>query len=99
MIWDAYDAAKVLSDFLLLLDRYFLSILALSETNHLKQTGQMHLDILTKARLNCKGYEAAPKKNPDRGRPPKKGITVYLKGLIDSCRPLFQESTLVLYGK
>ena len=99
MIWDAYDAAKVLSDFLLLPDRYFLSILALSETNHLNQTGQMHLDILTKARLNCKAYEAAPKKKPDRGRPPKKGKTVYLKGLFDSCRPLFQESTLVLYGK
>lgn len=99
MIRDAYDAAKVLGNSLLLLDRYFLSVPALSEANHLNQTGQTHLDILTKAKLNCKAYEAAPKKKPGRGRPPKKGKTVYLKGLFDSCQPLFQESTLVLYGK
>lgn len=99
MIRDAYGAAKVPGDSLLLLDRYFLSVPALSETNHLNQTRQTHLDILTKARLNCKAYEAAPKKKTGRGRPPKKGKTVYLKGLFDSCRPLFQESTLVLYGK
>lgn len=99
MIRDAYDAAKVLGNSLLLLDRYFLSIPALSEANHLNQTGQTHLDILTKAKLNCKAYEAAPKKKPGRGRPPKKGKTVYLKGLFDSCQPLFQEGTLILYGK
>lgn len=99
MIRDAYDAAKVLGDSLFLLDRYFLSVPALSETNHLNQTGQMHLDILTKAKLNCKAYEAVQKKKPGRGRPPKKGKTVYLKGLFDSYRPLFQESPLIYIGK
>ena len=69
MIRDAFNAAKVLGDSLLLLDPYFLSVPALPETNHLNQTGQVHLDILTKAKLNCKAYEAAPKKKPGRGRP------------------------------
>lgn len=52
-----------------------------------------------KAKINCKAYEAAPKKKPGRDRPTKKGKTIYLKGLFDSCRPLFRESTLVLYRK
>lgn len=99
MVQDAFEAAKVLGHSPLLLDRYFLSVPVLKELNILNQTHKSQLEILTKAKINCTAYEKAPKKKPGRGRPPMKGAAVHLKELFQSHIHLFQESSLVLYGK
>lgn len=99
MIQDAYEAATVLGNSLLLLDRYFLSVTALEMLTKLNQSQTVGLDILTKAKANCIAYEKAPKKKPGRGRPPKKGKTIHLRELFDSHVPLFLEKDLTPYGK
>lgn len=99
IIQDAFHAAKVLGNSLLLLDRYYLSVPALIQLKHLNQTKNVHLDILTKAKINCTAYEKAPKKKPGRGRPPKKGNRVHLKERFQTHQHLFQDGSLLLYGK
>ena len=63
-----------------MLDRYFLTVPALRKLNQLNAgTEGKRLELVTKAKRNCIAYEE-PVVGPikKRGRPRKKGDTVYL---------------------
>lgn len=80
MIENGYEAAKTFGKNIFLPDRYFLTVPALRRLNQLNAgTGGKRLELVTKAKRNCIAYEE-PVVNPvkKRGRPKKKGDTVYL---------------------
>ena len=56
MVEDAYQAALTFGDSLLLLDRYFLTVPALEKLNSLNGSGNVHMDIVTKAKKSCIAY-------------------------------------------
>lgn len=99
MIEDAYEAAKVFGDSLLLLDRYFLSVPALTRLRELTKEGSIHMEIVTKAKRNCIAYEKPSARKPGRGRPAKKGNAVHLKEVFHSHKEKFLQTELELYGK
>ena len=99
MIEDAYEAAKVFGDSLLLLDRYFLSVPALTRLRELTKEGSVHMEIVTKAKRNCIAYEKPSARKPGRGRPAKKGNAVHLKEVFHSHKEKFLQTELELYGK
>lgn len=99
MVEDAYCAAKVIGDSLLLLDRYFLTVPALEKLKCLNRCGARRMEIITKAKKSCTAFERPAPRKPGRGRPPKKGATVHLKELFVSHKELFQETKIELYGK
>lgn len=100
MIEDAYLAAKTFGDSLLLLDRYFLSVPGLIRSKELNQEGPVQMEIVTKAKRSCKAFEEPePKKPGTKGRPAKKGKTVHLMELFDTCSSEFLQTEAVLYGK
>lgn len=100
MIEDAYLAAKTFGDSLLLLDRYFLSVPGLIRLKKLNQDGPVQMEIVTKAKRSCKAFEEPePKKPGTKGRPAKKGKTVHLMELFDTCSSEFLQTEAVLYGK
>lgn len=71
MISNAFEISKILGKSILLLDRYFLSVPALSKLQELNEHGDAALHIVTKAKRNCIAYEH-PTKRTGRGRPSKK---------------------------
>jgi hypothetical protein len=73
MVEDAYHAALTFGDSLLLLDRYFLSVSALEKLKSLNDSGDVRMDIITKAKKSCTAYQKPGPRKPGRGRPPKKG--------------------------
>lgn len=100
MVEDAYLAAKTFGDSLLLLDRYFLSVPGLIRLKKLNQDGPVQMEIITKAKRSCKAFEEPePKKPGTKGRPAKKGKTVHLMELFDTCSSEFLQTEAVLYGK
>ena len=99
MVEDAYRAALVFGDSLLLLDRYFLTVPALEKLKSLSSSGDVRMEIVTKAKKSCTAYEKPGPRKPGRGRPPKKGTTVHLKELFFSYKEKFQEAEVELYGK
>jgi len=99
MVGDAYCAACTFGDSLLLLDRYFLTVPALQELNTLNATGSVRMEIVTKAKKSCVAFENPGPKKPGRGRPPKKGAGVHLKGLFVSHAGEFTGVEMELYGK
>jgi len=100
MIENAYQAAKTFGKSILLLDRYFLSVPALERLDALNASGLVFMNIVTKAKKSCVAYHRPPAvKKEGRGRPPKKGSTVKLTDLFDSCASEFQKTTAVLYGR
>lgn len=99
MVEDAYQAAKVFGDSLLLHDRYFLSVPALTRLQELTLEEFVHMEIVTKAKRNCSAYEKASVQKSGRGRPAKKGKAVHLKELFHSHKEKFLETELELYGK
>ena len=99
MVEDAYRAACAFGDSLLLLDRYFLSVPALEMLDTLNGSGDVHMEIVTKAKKSCTAFEKPGPRRPGRGRPPKKGAAVHLKELFAACADRFQETTVELYGK
>ena len=100
MIEDAYLAAKTFGNSLLLLDRYFLSVPALIRLKELNQNGSVQMEIITKAKRSCKAFEEPePRKPGTKGRPAKKGKTVHLMKLFDTCSSEFLQTEAVLYGK
>ncbi len=98
MVEDAYEAAKTFGNSLLLLDRYFLSVPALTRLAELNTSGPVRLEIVTKAKQNCVAYKR-PMRKAGRGRPPKKGEKVILKELFSANASQFTTTTLDLYGK
>lgn len=99
MVGDAYRAAQVFGDSLLLLDRYFLTVPALVVLDALNRAGSVRLEIVTKAKKSCTAFEKPAPKKPGRGRPPKKGAAVHLKERFVSHKERFQETRIELYGK
>ena len=99
MVEDAYHAALTFGDYLLLLDRYFLTVPALDKLRVLNRDGDVRMEIITKAKKSCTAYEKPGPRKPGRGRPPKKGAAVHLKELFLSHREKFQEAEIELYGK
>ena len=99
MVEDAYHAALVFGDFLLLLDRYFLTVPALEKLSALNSSGNVCMEIVTKVKKSCTAFENPCPHKPRRGRPSKKGAAVHLKGLFTPHKEQFQETELELYGK
>lgn len=99
MVEDAYQAALVFGDSLLLLDRYFLTVPALEKLKSLNSSGDVRMEIVTKAKKSCTAYEKPGPRKPGRGRPPKKGAAVHLKELFVSHAEQFRETGIELYGK
>ena len=99
MVEDAYHAACTFGDSLLLLDRYFLTVPALEKLRSLNNSGDVHMEIITKAKKSCTAFEKPVSRKPGRGRPPKKGAAVHLKELFMTLSGEFQETEIELYGK
>ena len=99
IVEDAYQAAQALGDILLLLDRYFLTVPALEKLKALNSSGNIRMEIVTKAKKSCTAYEKPGPRKPGRGRPPKKGAVVHLKELFTSHKEQFQDAEIELYGK
>ncbi len=99
MVEDAYHAARTLGNSLLLLDRYFLTVPALEKLNPLNGSGDVHMEIVTKAKKSCTAFEKPGPRKPGRGRPPKKGAVIHLKELFVSHKEKFQEAEIELYGR
>lgn len=99
MVEDAYHAACTFGDSLLLLDRYFLTVPALEKLMLLNNSGDVRMEIVTKAKKSCTAFEKPGPRKPGRGRPPKKGATVHLKELFTSRAGEFKETVMELYGK
>ena len=99
MVEDAYHAALAFGDSLLLLDRYFLTVPALEKLKSLNSSGDVRMEIATKAKRSCTAFERPGPRKPGRGRPAKKGAAVHLKELFASRREQFRETETGLYGK
>lgn len=98
MIINAFEVSKTLGKSILLLDRYFLSVPALSKLKELNERGTANMHIVTKAKRNCTAYEH-PTKRTGRGRPSKKGNNVKLTELFDTHHKAFKTSEIQMYGK
>jgi hypothetical protein len=106
VIEQAIEAAKTFGKSILLLDRYFLTIPLLKRLNEANQSGDVSLQIVTKARSNVVAYELLEEESDEeksgkrrRGRPRKKGDAVKLKELFDTRLSEFQKATVTVYGK
>lgn len=99
MVEDAYHAALAFGGSLLLLDRYFLTVPALEKLKELNHSGEVRMEIVTKAKKSCTAFHKPGPRKPGRGRPPKKGAAVHLKGLFVSHNGQFRETETELYGK
>ncbi len=99
IVEDSYRAAKVFGNSLLLLDRYFLTVPALETLKFLNGSGDVRMEIILKAKKSCTAFEKPGPRKPGRGRPPKQGAAVHLKGLFVSHAAEFKETEAELYGK
>lgn len=99
MIEQACSATKVFGKALLLLDRQYLSIPALTRLLQWNiENKDSSLQMVTKAKQSCVAYETPPI-SEGRGRPRKKGATIKLTTLFDTCTSEFQSAIVTLYGK
>ncbi|MGL6108291.1 transposase [Romboutsia sp.] len=98
IIDNAFDISKIMGNSILLLDRYFLSVDALSRLNKLNADNLTTMNIVTKAKKSCIAYSPIFKQKPGRGRPAKKGETVKLKELFSVEKDAFIQTTVNLYG-
>ena len=98
MVINAFKTSEILGKSILLLDRYFLSVPALSKLKELNESNDTKMHIVTKAKKNCIAYEPPVKKH-GRGRPPKKGNSVKVAELFETYHDAFKPAELQLYGK
>jgi hypothetical protein len=98
MIRLACNTAKHFGKAILLLDRLFLSVSALEELDKQSSNGKI-LNIVTKAKSNCKAYKKLDGIVNKRGRKRKKGKTVKVSELFESKKDEFKPDTIILYGK
>ena len=76
MVEDAYQAALTFGDSLLLLDRYFLTVPALERLQSLNSSGDIRMEIVTKAKKSAVAYEKPGPVNPEGdGRPGKEPLS------------------------
>jgi len=99
MIRNGHEAASVLGSSYLVLDRYFLTVPALTELGKLNQTAPL-VDIITRAKSSCTAYEIPEARQvPQRGRPRKKGASVKLNALFHERVSEFIKADVMMYGK
>ena len=99
IVEDAWEAAKTFGDSLLLLDRYFLTVPALERLQSLNSSGDIRMEIVTKAKKSAVAYEKPGPRKSRRGRPPRKGAAVHLKEAFLSRKEEFQDAEIELYGR
>lgn len=101
IIRNAYDAARTLGRSFLILDRYFLTVPAISAMNELNSSdGGNRIAIITKAKRNVIAYrQPIPTLRKTRGRPRKKGTPIKLNDLFDSKKSHFETEVMYLYGR
>jgi hypothetical protein len=96
IVRDAFSAAVVLGDSILLLDAYFFTVPLLKEmTKQALQVGR-NLSIVIRAKMTTRAY-TLPVQHKRRGRPRKKGEAIKLKRLFDTEE--FTQAKVWLYGK
>lgn len=101
MIRNAHEISQTFGeDSYCVLDRYFLTVPALSELSVLNSESEHRIDLITRAKNNCIAYEEPElDPNPHRGRPRKKGAAVKLKLLFTNQAEKFKKATVLMYGK
>jgi hypothetical protein len=80
--------AKYFGKAILLLDRLFLTVPALTALDEVNANGQF-LHIVTKAKSNCKAYQLPKKKEKKRGRPNIVGEPVKVFTLFETAGDQF----------
>lgn len=101
MIRNGCSVSKVLGTAYLLLDRYFLSVSALQELKkHNTSDGAPRVDIITKAKSNCRAYKK-PRISRKRkaGRPRLKGKPIRITSLFSEKANRFTQATVYMYGE
>ena len=99
MVENAFQITKVMGKSILLLDRYFLSIPAITRLNELNTANTNTMHIVTKAKRSCVAFEKASTEKQGKGRPRKKGKSIKLTTLFESMKDSFIRTTVTLYGK
>ena len=83
MVEDAYQAALTFGDSLLLLDRYFLTVPALERLQSLNSSGDIRMEIVTKAKKSAVAYEKPGLVNPEGdGRPGKEPLSTWKEAFL-----------------
>lgn len=104
MVNSAFEAAQLIGNAYLILDRYFLTRPALRLLNQLNAAvageNPAHLmEIITKAKVNCTAFmKPLPRKPGRRGKKPKRGKAIHLYRLFSE-RQRFHKTYVTLYGK
>jgi len=99
MIDNGFRVTKSIHDkSILILDRYFLSVPALTRLNELNFDNNAKMNIITSAKRSCVAYEDPPEKKKGRGRPPKKGKAIKLKTLFETMKDSFVKTDVEIYG-
>ena len=92
-------AAKMVKECYLLMDRYFLTVPALTAmAEEAAKAGRSFTTLITKGKCDCTAYEK-PGKYSGRGRPRIKGKEIHLFDLFSRKASLFTVVELELYGK
>ena len=100
MVQNGCSASKVFGTAYLLLDRYFLSVPALRALKEHNQSDAPRVDIITKAKSNCRAYKK-PRviRSRKRGRPRRKGTAVQVTTLFAQKASRFTRATIYMYGE
>jgi len=98
MVIMAHKLAGYLGKAILLLDREFLSVTALQKLEELNVINP-NMQIVTKAKCNCRAYHKPEIMPGKRGRPKKKGIAVKLFDLFVTEKEKFISTDAKIYGK
>ena len=101
MVRNGCAVSEVLGTAYLLLDRYFLSVTALQELKKHNSTAEAaRVDIITKAKSNCKAYrKPRSSRRPKRGRPRRKGESVQVASLFAEKADRFTKASVYMYGE
>jgi hypothetical protein len=98
VVRDAFSAAVILGDSILLLDAYFFTTSLLKDiASQTLQLGRK-LSIVTRAKKSTLAYEL-PVPHKGKGRPRKKGKAIKLKHIFDSEKENFTQAKVWLYDK
>ena len=100
MVRNGCAASKTFGTAYLLLDRYFLSVSALQELKDHNNSDAPRVDIITKAKSNCRAYKKPrASRTPKRGRPRLKGTSVQVATLFTEKAARFTKASVYMYGK
>ena len=99
IVASAFEAAKVMGNCYVLLDRYFLSKTALKLAARLNAGREEALvEIITKAKSNCTAYMEPLRRPPgSKGRPSLKGKKIHVADLFDQPQR-FTKARVSVYG-